>query len=207
MFSPEGKLTTYYDKIHCVPFGEYVPFGDVFPFLRKLTGIYEDTTPGSHYTLFPLDKETTGGVNICFEDVFPGISRTFTQRGAELLLTLTNDGWYAESAGSRQHMIHAVFRAIENKRPLFRSGNNSDTCLILPSGRVENRLVNKETGNPFFRGSGVYKVPIWKGTGLTFYTKWGDVFSWGCAMLSAVFLFRLLLAHVKLARDRAERFS
>lgn len=106
--------------------------------------------------------------------------------GANVLVTLTNDAWYAESAGPRQHLVHAAFRAAENRRPLLRSGNNSDTCLIMPSGEIVGLLSDPVTGSRFTRGSRTYEVPVWDDLGNTFYSRHGDVFAGGCALASLV---------------------
>lgn len=184
LFSPDGERLDYYDKIHRVPFGEYVPFGEQLPWLVDMIGMGRALTPGAEYTVFNLPGGARGGVNICYEDVYPEISRAFVQRGANLLLTLTNDAWYAESAGSRQHMTHAVFRAAENRRPLFRSGNNSDTCLIQPSGKVQGLLYDPVSGSPFIRGYKIYEVPVWDNLPATFYTLYGDWFAKTCAAIT-----------------------
>ena len=178
LYDAQGKLTACYDKIHRVPFGEYVPFGKYFPWLVDMIGMGRDLTPGRSYTLLPLPGNVPAGVNICFEDVFPEISRAFTRRGAKVLMTITNDSWYRESAGSRQHLSHVVFRAVECRRPLLRSGNNSDTCLIMPSGEIVNPLRNPLDGNPFYRGFAMYDVVTISHGGDTFYTKHGNVFAW-----------------------------
>lgn len=103
-------------------------------------------------------------------------------------MTLTNDAWYAESAGPRQHLLHAVFRAVENGRPLFRSGNNSDTCLILPTGEITGLLCDPTTGSRFTRGWRIYEIPVWDNLGNTFYSLHGDVFARGCALVSLAML-------------------
>ena len=143
-------------------------------------------TPGSEYTVFALPQGVYAGTNICYEDVYAEISRAFVRRGANVLMTLTNDAWYAESSGSRQHMVHAVFRAVENRRPLFRAGNNSDTCLILPDGRVTGQLRDPATGSAFMRGARLYRVPVWREPGFTFYTRHGDLFAHSCALATLV---------------------
>lgn len=187
-FSREGHLIQTYDKIHRVPFGEYVPFSKYLPWLVDFIGMGRDLTPGAEYTLFQLEDDVRAGVNICFEDAFPRISRQFTRRGADLLMTITNDAWYAESSGSRQHMVHAIFRAVENRRPLFRSGNNSDTCLIMPDGRVVGLLVDPVTGDRFVRGYKVYRVPVELNAPVTFYTRYGDLFAGLCVGATVVCL-------------------
>jgi apolipoprotein N-acyltransferase len=143
-------------------------------------------------------------VSICYEDVFATISRQFVRRGADLLITLTNDAWYAESSGSRQHMVHAVFRAAENRRPLLRSGNNSDTCLILPNGKVTGLLYDPQTGNRFLRGAKPYAIPVRPDLGLTFYCRYGDLFAMAC---TAVLLAVLLAVAVHWFRRKEKLFK
>ena len=196
----DAELVDFYSKTHLVPFGEYVPFGDTFPALREAIGMGRDLTAGREFTIFNLPKNVRAGVNICYEDAFPEISRQFVLRDADLLVTLTNDAWYATSAGPRQHMIHAVLRAVENRRPLFRSGNNSDTCLILPDGSVSGALIDPLTGNRFVRGWRTYDIPIYRATPLTFYTRHGDLFAYVCTAatflaLAAVCAFKLTRHH------------
>jgi len=180
----DGTVMDHYDKIHLVPFGEYTPFESLLPWLSDIIGMGRSLTAGTEFTVFALPNGARTGVNLCYEDAYPSISRGFVKRGANVLMTLTNDAWYAESSGSRQHLLHAIFRAVEHRRPLFRSGNNSDTCLILPNGRVTDLLEDPVTGNRFVRGSRTYSVPVWdtKTLGMTFYTRHGDVFAGLCAI-------------------------
>ena len=185
LFDADGTILDFYDKIHLVPVGEYTPLEALWPWVTDWIGMGRSLTAGTEHTVLDLPQQARTGVCICYEDVFPAISRSFVRRGANLLMTLTNDAWYAESAGSRQHMIHAVFRAVENGRPLFRAGNNSDTCLIMPDGRVTGLLYDRVTGNRFVRGAKTYEVPVWDELGQTFYTRHGDVFALGCALLTA----------------------
>lgn len=202
LIAPDGQVVETYDKVHRVPFGEYVPFGRFLPWLVEWIGMGRDLTPGSEFTVFGLDKGALAGANICFEDAFAEISREFVRRGANLLVTLTNDAWYAESSGSRQHLLHAVFRAAENRRPLLRSGNNSDTCLITADGRVTGLLYDPESGHRFVRGFRVYEVPVPRAPPLTLYARWGNWFSRLCATVAGgigVVLLRFAL------RRRAQR--
>lgn len=184
LLDAEARVVEYYDKIQRVPFGEFVPFSRHLPWLVEWIGMGRDLTPGSEFTLFDLPQGVRAGVNICFEDAFPYISRGFVQRGANVLMTITNDSWYAESSGSRQHLLQAVFRAAETRRPMLRVGNNSDTCLILPDGSLSGLLRNPDTGNPFYRGAEVYEIPVWDDLPLTFHTRHGDLFAIFCALVS-----------------------
>jgi apolipoprotein N-acyltransferase len=184
----EVKCMGVYDKIHTVPFGEFTPFARYLPWLEKLIGMGRGLTPGTDYAIFKLPQGIPAGANICYEDAYPEISREFARKGAWLLLTITNDAWYAESAGSRQHLLHAVFRAAETRLPLLRSGNNSDSCLILPDGRITQSVVDPATGGRFYRGVGYIEVPIRQNPEPSFYTRHGDWPVWGCAFIAALAL-------------------
>ncbi len=200
LFDAQARLLDSYNKTHLVPFGEYTPLERFWPWLTRWIGMGRSLTPGSEFTIFRTGKGAQAGINICFEDVFPTISRRFVLAGANLLVTLTNDAWYAESSGSRQHMVHAVFRAAENARPLLRAGNNSDTCLILPDGRVSGLLYDNASGNRFVRGFRQYSVPVYPSPGLTWYTRHGDLFAKACALVATGFF--LFLAGIWLERKR-----
>lgn len=179
LLTASAPRTDFYDKIHLVPFGEFVPFSRHLPWLVEAIGMGRDLTAGQNYTLFSLPRKDgstiVSGVNICFEDAFPEISRRFTLGGAQMLLTITNDCWYKQSAGARQHLAHAVFRAIENRRPLLRSGNNSDTCLITPNGTILDATPEFQA---CWRTFSVKPVPV--GAPTTLYAKTGNLLAWLC---------------------------
>lgn len=167
----------YYDKTHLVPFGEYVPFSRQLPWLVDALGMGRDLTPGKNTALFSLERAdgttVSCGMNICFEDAFPGISREFTRKGAQLLATITNDCWYKHSAGARQHQAQAVMRAVENQRPFLRSGNNSHTCLVSPKGEILEPIQTPDS--PFTPGYHTYTIhPVKPGARLTPCTRTGD---------------------------------
>ena len=190
LLSPFADRGDHYDKVHLVPFGEFVPFGEQFPWLRQAIGMGRDLTAGRDYHLFRLGDARTG-VNICFEDAFPEISRRFTRQGAQLLVTITDDAWYLDSCGSRQHRNHAVFRAVENRRPLLRSGNNSDTCLIDATGAVHDPITAPD-GSPFTHGTHLYTVPYTAPDApLTLYARTGNAFAWLSALATAAALLYL----------------
>jgi len=184
----------HYDKCHLVPFGEYVPFSDTFPKLATWLGLGRDLTPGAGPSLFRLQDDEgrahLAGVNICFEDAFPAISRRFACRGAEMLMTITNDCWYGHSAGARQHLAHAVMRAVENHRRLLRSGNNSDTCLVQPDGTIVNPVNNGDFGPGWMLYS--LPMPAEPDRALTPFARWGDWCPLACAIAVAI-AFKLYL--------------
>lgn len=194
------EVLGYYDKVHCVPFGEYTPLGDQLPWLREMIGMGRDLTPGKSFHLIELPKGAKAGINICFEDAFPEISREFTRQGANLLCTITNDAWYNQSCGAEQHASHVIFRAVENRRPFLRSGNNSHTCLITPDGEVLGQLIAKD-GSLFARDFQTYDLPVYEHWGTTFYTRHGDLFA-GICSLAALSLLVWLAALTLLQKNQ-----
>ena len=186
--SPLGDRGQHYDKCHLVPFGEYVPFSKYFPKLADVIGLGRDMAAGRGPLLLRLEDDQglahLAGANICFEDAFPEISRRFTCLGAEFLMTVTNDCWYKQSAGAKQHLAHAVMRAVENHRPLLRSGNNSDTCLIQDDGTV----CEPVNGGDFGPGWHLYRLymPARPRRGLTPYARAGAWFPLLCLLACAI---------------------
>ena len=158
--------------------------------LREMIGMGRDLTPGKAPHLIELPKGLKAGINICFEDAFPEISREFTLLGANLLCTITNDSWYNQSCGAEQHTSHVIYRAVENRRPFFRSGNNSHTCFITPDGNRLGQLTAKD-GSPFTRDFQAYDLPVYDGWPNTFYTRHGNLFAILCTILAAAELLRL----------------
>ena len=135
LVSPTGEWTGRYDKIHLVPFGEYVPFKRIFGFAGGLTKQVGEFTPGDSHAA--LEAGTTRlGIFICYESIFPDEMRQLVAKGAELLVNISNDGWYGDSGAYAQHLKQARMRAIENARWLLRDTNTGVTASIDPYGRV-----------------------------------------------------------------------
>jgi apolipoprotein N-acyltransferase len=134
-----------YDKQHLVPFGEYIPFREYLPFVGPLVESMGDFTPGS--TQRPLACQTAGiGVLICFESIFPDLSRKWTENGANMLVNITNDAWFGRSSAPWQHFSMAVFRAVETRRSLARAANTGVSGFVDPVGRISASLPLFETG-------------------------------------------------------------
>jgi len=178
LVAPGGTILDKYHKSHLIPFGEYVP-------TRWLLRYFKPLVPtGSNYTADPSlnvlevargpnNSPTKFGVLICFEDMFPEIARTFTRKGADFLVNITNDGWYGKSSVPYQHFEFSRFRAIENRRSLARSTNTGITAFFAPSGDVIAKA-------PSFQEASIHAaVPV--GGPLTFYTRFGDIFAGLCA--------------------------
>jgi apolipoprotein N-acyltransferase len=164
-----------YDKIHLVPFGEYIPFKRLIFFARKLTGRVSEFTRGDEREVFRLNGHHYG-VFICYESVFADEVRHFAQLGAEVLVNISDDGWYGDTSAPWQHLNMARMRAIENRRWLLRDTNNGVTAVIDPYGRVRQSIPRHQVG----------ALPAQYGfrDDVTFYTAHGDVFAWGCVLLS-----------------------
>jgi apolipoprotein N-acyltransferase len=198
LIEPGGKTVAKYNKIHLVPFGEYVPLGKLFPWLVDMIGMGRGLTPGRKFALFDIAKGAKAGVCVCYEDIFPEIARGFVRRGANILINITNDAWYPTSSEPEQHLANAVFRAIETRRPLLRAGNNSCSCLILPSGLIVDSVVSSVAPDGSSiprptvkcRGFGAFQVLFDSNPPLTFNTRYGDLFAWLCAALLAAALLR-----------------
>jgi apolipoprotein N-acyltransferase len=176
LISPSGDWTARYDKVHLVPFGEYLPFPRLFAFAGGLTREVGEFQAGRSRA--PLDAGSTRlGIFICYESVFPGEVRQFADQGAQVLVNLSNDGWYGDSGAYAQHLNQTRMRAIENDRWILSATDTGVTASIDPYGRTVARLPRKE------RGALVAPYALTSVT--TFYTRHGDWFCWLCAIISA----------------------
>jgi apolipoprotein N-acyltransferase len=175
VIGPDGHRIGRYEKIHLVPFGEYIPFQQYLTFAHKLTGRVSQFTRGTDRSVFRLNGHRYG-VFICYEAVFADEVRQFAQLGAEVLVNISDDGWYGDTSAPWQHLNMARMRAIENRRWLLRDTNNGVTAAIDPYGRVRQSIPRHQTD----------ALPASYGfrDDVTFYTAHGDVFAWVCAILS-----------------------
>jgi len=175
LISPTGAWDGRYSKIHLVPFGEYVPFPSVFAFASGLTQAVGNFTRGtSRAPLQAGDKKL--GVFICYESIFPDEIRQLTAQGAEVLVNISNDGWYGDSGAWAQHLNQARMRAVENNRWLLRDTNTGFTASIDPYGRVVASLPRKTRA--------VLAAPYALTNVTTFYAEHGDWFACLCAIIS-----------------------
>ncbi len=164
-----GGISSYYAKRILMPFGEYVPFGDTFPWIRSLVPLQGEFTKGtveSPLEIRTKDRVIRAGVLICYEDLVSEISRSYARRDAQVLINLTNDAWYGDSPAPYQHDLLARFRAIETRRALIRSTNTGFTTLVSSRGEIVNSL-------PLFTEAyEVFSVPLLEGE--TLYSACGD---------------------------------
>ncbi len=179
LLNSSGQRTFTYDKIHLVPFGEFVPYRRWLTFAGKLTADIGDFTPGTSFNVGRL-PDGKFGVFICYEAIFPAEVRKFTLHGAQLLINISNDGWFGRSAAPAQHLMMARVRAVENRRWLLRDTNNGFTVSVDPYGRIVSEIptdVRTELSAPYdFR------------QGLTPYVRFGDWFPWLCILVSFAFI-------------------
>jgi apolipoprotein N-acyltransferase len=177
LIGPGGKVLGAYDKAHLVPYGEFTPFKEYLPFLGKIVEHVGDFTAGvKGKTLDWRGRKL--GVQICYEIIFPELSRLSTKNGAALLVNMTNDAWYGTSAGPYQHFSMVVLRAVENRRALARAANTGISGFIDPVGRVIDSTA-------LMQEAAVTRALPMLDT-LTIYTRFGDVFAFLCLCLSLV---------------------
>ena len=180
LVNEEGRLIAQYDKIRLMPFGEYVPLPHWLPGSNAVRALVGEFTPGTKYKLIPVGSERAG-VFICIESAYPWIARTFTAEGADVLINISNDGYLGPTAVMRQHLANVVFRAVENGRPLVRVTNTGISAYITANGEVKDAT---QTFQPAVRTWTITRHRNEK----TFYTKHGDLFVGGCAVISLLIL-------------------
>lgn len=183
-----GLFPRYYSKRHLVPFGEYIPFRSLWPWMEKFVPISGDILPGEEVQLLPLDLEETTiqiGSLICFEDVFPALARSSVAKGAGMLFVASNSAWYGQSGASGQHMAHSVLRAVETRRVVLRVGNDGWTGWIDEYG---NRPRSLDLWEQQWTAWDITRDRRWVGK-LTFYVKHGDWFVWCSWGLFAACIF------------------
>ena len=189
LIGPGGEWSARYDKIHLVPFGEYLPFPRLLAFAGGLSKEVGEFQTGS--SRVPLNAgDLRLGVFICYESVFPGEVREFAKQGAQVLVNLSNDGWYGDSGAYAQHLNQTRMRAIENNRWLLSATDTGVTASIDPWGQVTARAPRKERTTLI--------APFALTSVTTFYTRHGDWFAYACAIIS----MGALLARFTFSKDR-----
>ena len=179
LISPEGKIAMRYRKMRLVPFGEYLPLQPILRYLpvRRLVESVSDFTPGTRAESARVFGITVGAF-ICYEAIFPSLVRRFPANGAEVLINVTNDGWYGTSAAPYQHYAMARFRAVENRRFLIRAANTGISAIVDPYGREIERSELMER----IALVGEVRSVAEK----TFYARFGDVFAWSITAATVI---------------------
>ena len=180
----DGNFDGHYDKMHLVPFGEYVPFKDLFFFAKNLLNEVGSFEPGKQRTVFNTGGHTYGAF-ICYESIFGDEMRQYPLEGADVLINISNDGWYGDTSAAWQHLNMVRMRAIENHRWVLRATNTGVTAAINPDGRVT-------AAAPRHQRTSI-RVHFGYEHDLTFYSHYGDLFAYACALVTtlalAFFLF------------------
>jgi apolipoprotein N-acyltransferase len=192
-----GVLKGVYNKMHLVPFGEYLPLKGLLFFKETISKDVGEFDAGQEYRIVEIGKHPSNAI-ICFEAVFPVLVRRFVEEGSQLIVNLTNDGWYGRSAAPYQHLAIARLRAVENRRYLLRATNSGISAVIEPTGNIQ-------------AATGLLQEAIGEGNFAfvqekTFYTRNGDVFVFLCAIIScgsAIIILRL--ANNTLRRNKCSK--
>jgi apolipoprotein N-acyltransferase len=173
-----GHIAGTYRKRHLVPFGEYLPFENQVPLIKRMAPLGFSCLPGDDNQVLELKTPASGssrfGILICFEDVFPYLARRDVRTGARFLVNQTNDGWFQGSSASRQHMANSIFRAVENRVPMVRCANTGVTCSIDRFGRIF-EMLSDDKGNTELCGFSVSELNLEPANRkLTLYSRFGD---------------------------------
>ena len=187
LINEQGRLISQYDKIRLMPFGEYVPLPQWLPGASLINGLVGEFTPGTNYTLMPFGARRRAGVFICIEAAYPWVARRLTNEGAHVLINISNDGYLGPTAVMRQHLANAIFRAVENGRPVLRVTNSGLTTLIGARGSVE------DLTRPFEADVRIWSIDASNGRD-TGYTGNGDIFVQICAAIAFVSFIALLFS-------------
>ncbi|MFP3867007.1 MAG: apolipoprotein N-acyltransferase [Desulfobacteraceae bacterium] len=177
LLSPAGKLVGSYDKAHLVPYGEYVPLRRYFFFIGKMVPMVGDFAAGPPGVILSTPKVDVGTL-ICFESIFPELSRAMAQNGADLLVNITNDAWFGTTSAPYQHLSMAVLRAVENRLSLARAANTGVSAFIHPDGQIIWR------SDLFVATAETATLPL--GPGHSFYSRYGNLFAFLCLGLVAL---------------------
>jgi apolipoprotein N-acyltransferase len=179
LVSPAGREVATYDKMELVPFGEYVPYHQVLFFVDQVVHAIGGIAPGVAPTVFHLPGASFGTL-ICYEGVFPALTRRFVAGGADFLVNITNDAWYGPTSAPYQSLAQVTLRAVENRVPVVRAANTGFSAVIDVDGRI--------------RWQGPLDEMLWHVDDVawpgvrTFYTAYGDVFAYACALATLVAL-------------------
>jgi apolipoprotein N-acyltransferase len=173
LLSPDGRIMGQYDKVHLVPYGEYVPLRRIFPFISKLAVGVGDFASGTGF--FPIYMgHHRLGVLICYEGIFPEAGRSYKNAGADLLVNITNDAWYGPTSAPYQHLSMTIFRAVENRLYVVRAANTGISAVIDPTGKIVSRT--KLFEKTFLRETVKFT------NDKTLYMLYGDVFVYICLL-------------------------
>lgn len=183
LLNSRARILGRYHKVELLLFGEYLPFSNMFPFIKELSPASGDFTPGKELNLLENpDRDFRIGTLICYEDIIPYFSRKFTEKGANLLVNITNDAWFGRSVAPHQHLLVSIPRAVETRRFFVRATNTGVSAFIDSAGRV---LYQSE----IFEDTAVKKEIALLDGEPTFYVRAGEIFPYLCAFLSLLLVY------------------
>jgi apolipoprotein N-acyltransferase len=196
LLSPEGEIVGKYDKVHLVPYGEYVPLRQIFPFIGKLTAGMGDFSAGTGYKPLSMDNKKIG-ILICYEGILPLAARTYKNNGAELLVNITNDAWFGATSAPFQHFSMSIFRAVETRLYLVRAANTGISGIVNPQGKIlaQTKIFEKDSLNGDVKFLNIQ----------TIYAQYGDVLAIICFILVFFYLILVLNGRIKNARRKYSR--
>jgi len=202
LLSKDGRIVDRYDKVHLVPFGEYIPFKDALSFVGKFAPIpIGDCSAGKEYKVFDffmqrnsknkdfnwqLIKKVQFSCLICFEDIFPDLTREFVKKNIDFLVNITNDAWYKKTSAAYQHAQNSIFRAVENRIDVVRAANTGLSCFIDQKGKIVG-AVEADGEELFVSGYKIHEIVLARTK--TFYTAYGDIFAYICVAFTLAFVF------------------
>ena len=186
-----GQRTFSYDKMHLVPFGEYEPFPLIHQVVTSVSEEVGGFRKGKERAVGKFSNGNTFSVFICYEAIYPGEVREFVARGAQLLINISNDGWFGTSQAAEQHLRMARVRAVENRRWLLRDTNSGISAAIDPYGNMV-RAMKRDSRD-------AADLPYDFRTDTTLYSQWGDWFAWMCVGVSVILVI-LTFGKAKRAR-------
>jgi apolipoprotein N-acyltransferase len=182
LINPNGERVGQYNKIHLLPFGEYVPMRGYLPLIDRIPALAGDYKSDNKYSTIDLAGVSIG-TSICFESVFPDITREMSRAGAQTFINVANDGWFGQTPISRQHLAHLVMRAVETNRPTLRVTNVGISAYISANGQI------KDETPVFERAVRKWKIDkTAQKQPLTFYSRFGDVFAFACLLTSLLLI-------------------
>jgi apolipoprotein N-acyltransferase len=183
LIDPENRAKNQqYDKIHLLPFGEYLPYGESVLWSWINVPKVPPTMPGKEFTIFQCPTFRFAAP-ICWENLFPDLPRKFVKNGAQFLVNITNEAWFDRSVGPQHYVISSVFRAVENRVYVVRCANTGISCFIDPYGRITGK-VQKDGKDTLVEG--YLTRPVYLSEEKTLYTRHGDLFAYLCLLVSAV---------------------
>jgi apolipoprotein N-acyltransferase len=202
LISPMGFIEGQYNKIRLLPFNEYIPLKDTIRWPQWITTLQTSFIPGDTFTLFKV-SDALFGAPICWENMFPDLFRQFVLRGAQFMVSATNEGFFGNTSAPYQSLAMNVFRAVENRIVIARANTTGISCFINWDGEVIDRINDENGRDLFVSGYLVRNIPL--SNTMTFYTKYGDIFAYVTIVLTILSIFFAFFSMKKRIVQRDKR--